>query len=42
MSEDTWKYILKTAIDNVVRRSPKGVSSVLTFVTDNFQEVYKV
>jgi hypothetical protein len=42
MSDDTWKYILKTAIDNVIDGSPKGVNSILNFLSENFQDVYKV
>lgn len=42
MSEDEWKYILKTAIDNVISGSPKGVNSTLNFLSENFQDVYEV
>ena len=42
MSEDTWKHILKTAIDNVISGSPKGVNSILNFLSENFQDAYQV
>ena len=42
MSEDVWKYILETAIDNVISGSPKGVNSILNFLSENFQDAYKV
>jgi len=42
MSEGTGKYILKRAMDNVISGSPNGVNSILNFLSENFQDVYKV
>ena len=42
MSKGAEKYMLTTTIDNVISGSPKGVSSILNFLSENFQDAYKV
>jgi hypothetical protein len=42
MSKGAMKYMLTPAIDNVISGSPKGVNSILNFLSENSQDVYKV